>query len=249
MEGLQQGYNPIIAGAYGAQFGQGLYGGGYAPPLGGLMGSGIPGLLSQNIGRQQVPGQPTDGIGGIFQSYAAIDPMNGIGVQQAQQAQLLQQAQNQLAQQVQLAQLAQQLQLAQLAQQAQQQGSLGRWSPFGSQQPPFGAGPLTQAGRVDPITAAYIQQAQIAHLYQQLAQQAQLSQQAQFGHPFGHQGQYGQSQFGPGQIGQGWLGAQNPLQNLWQNPQFAGSQFGRTLPFQTIPLQAGQFQTGTMGVY
>jgi hypothetical protein len=184
--------------------------------------------------------------------------------------------QGQLGPQAHLAQLAQQAQLAQLVQQAQvaqqlAQQQLGR-SPYGldpisaaiaqqraqfGQQPQFGqhVGQQPQLApwlgvnplnRVDPITAAYIQQAQIAQLFQQLALQGQLGQPGQFGQQFG-QGpgqQFGSGQgqqFGPGQgqqfgqgpgqqfgqgPGQGWFGGG---QNPWANPHLA-TQYGRTQP-------------------
>jgi len=77
------------------------------------------------------------------------------------------------------------------------------------------------------MTAAYLQQAQIAQLCQQLALQGQLGQQGQFGHQSGYgvgQGQFGQGQMGQGQVGQG---GQNP----WVNPQLA-AQYARALPWQ-----------------
>lgn len=231
--GIQQGYNPMTTAGYASQpygtqlgqqspFGQpGGFGNG-GNPLSGLIGSGLPGLLSsQNVGRPVI-----DGANGIFQPYSNIDPMTAAYGQQAQ--------------------LAQQVQLAQLAQHLAQQQQLGRMSPFGVDpmsaafaQPRMQLAPQTQFGtpwlsvnplvnRIDPITAAYIQQAQIAQLCQQLALQGQLGQQGQYGHPFSH-GQFGQGQFGLGQINQGWLGGG---QNPWAQPQF-GNQFGRTLPFQS----------------
>jgi len=242
--GIQSGYNPMTAAAFASQpfasqfgqpqFGQPQFGqqspAGGGAPFGGLIGSGIPGLLSgQNIGRP--PGQVIDGFNGGLQSYNNVDPMTAAHLQQAQ-----------LAQQ---AHLAQQAQLAQLL--AQQQ--FGRTLPFGAdpmsamiaQQrtqfgppPPFAgwydANPLN---RIDPFTAAYLQQAQIAKLYQQLALQIQL----------GQQGPYSQGPFGPQfgiapqpvQTPSGWLGGGF---NPWANPQF-GASFGRTIPFPHG--SAGQF--------
>jgi hypothetical protein len=119
-----------------------------------------------------------------------------------------------LAQLVQQAQAAQQLAQQQLGRSpygfdpasaaiAQQRAQFGQ--PFGQQAqfaPWLGVNPLN---RLDPITAAYIQQAQIAQLLQQLALQ-------------GQQGQFGQ--------GQGWFsGGQNP----WVTQQLA-NQYGRTPP-------------------
>jgi hypothetical protein len=219
--GTQHGYNPVTS-----QFGQpGLFGG-YGSPIGGspfagIFNSGIGGGLlgPQNIGRQ--PGQVVDGVGGMFQNYGNIDPLTAAHIQHAQ---LVQQAQQQLAQQAQIAQLVQQ---AQLAQQIAQQQQFGRVPSFG---PSLGMDPISAAiaqqraqlgpqvglapwlgvnplNRLDPITAAYAQQAQIAQLCQQLGQQNQ------FGNP------YGQGQFGPA-----------VSQNLWTNP--LGAQLGRTSPFQ-----------------
>jgi hypothetical protein len=228
--GIQQGYNPLTSAAYASQ----PYApqSGQASPFGGVIGSGIGGLFGgQNIGRQ--PGQGIDGIGGMFQNYGNLDPMTAAHIQQAQLAQQMQLAQ----QQQQLAQLVQQ---AQVAQQLAQQQQVGRLSPFGvdpisvaiAQQRaqaglaggigvnpftnplnvnPFNFNPLN---RIDPITAAYIQQAQVAQLCQQLGQQGQFGQQLGYGH------------HGQGQFGQAWLGAG---QNLWANPQLA-TQFGRNLP-------------------
>lgn len=238
--GTQHGYNPMATAAFGTQpygsqigqpgqIGQQMFGA-TANPLSGLFGSGIAGLWSQNVARQ--PGQVIDGVGGMFQAYANpygnIDPLTAAAIQQAQLGQ-----QAQLAQQMQLAQIAQQL--------AQQQ--LGRVSSFGTdpisaaiaqQRGLFGQqmhltpfGGLNPLNRIDPVAAAYAQQAQIAQLCQQLALQSQLGQQSQFGHHFGH------GQFGQGQVG-GWLGGQS----LWANPQLATA-FGRGIPFQSTPFQYG----------
>jgi hypothetical protein len=224
--GIQQGYNPMTTAGYGSQpygtqlgqpgqFGQQGVFGSAGNPLNGLIGSGLPGLLNgQNGGRPGI-----DGVNGIFQPYNNLDPMTAAYSQQAQ--------------------LAQQVQLAQLAQHLAQQQQLGRMSSFGMDpmsaafaQPRMQMAPQNQfaapwlnsnpLNRIDPITAAYIQQAQIAQLWQQLALQGQLGQQGQYGHPFSN------GQFGQGQINQGWLGGG---QNPWQ-PQF-GNRFGGTLPFQS----------------
>jgi hypothetical protein len=222
--GIQQGYNPLMSAAYGSQpyasqFGQ-------VNPFGGVIGSGIGGLLGgQNIGRQ--PGQVIDGVGGMFQPYGNLDPMTAAHLQQqVQLAQQLQAAQQQLAQLVHQAHVAQHL--------AQQQ--VGRLSPFGvdpisaaiaqqraqlGQQVGFGINPLN---RMDPITAACIQQ-------------AQLAQQGVFGQ------QQGYGPLGQGQFGQAWLGAG---QNLWTNPQLA-TQFGRNLPL-SYGVSAGGFG-GQLPVY
>jgi hypothetical protein len=230
--GIQQGYNPLTSAAYASQpyasqFGQSGMFGGAPSPFGGLVGSGIGGLLGgQNIGRQ--PGQVIDGIGGMAQPYGNIDPMTAAQIQQAQLAQQLQLAQ----QQQQLAQLVQQAQVAQhIAQHHLAQQQIGRLSPFGvdpisaafAQQraqigPQVGFTPglgvnINPFNRIDPITAAYIQQAQAAQL-------CQLGQQGQLGQPLGY------GHLGQGQFGQGWLGAG---QNLSTNPQFA-TPFGRNLP-------------------
>ncbi|HEY2859029.1 MAG TPA: hypothetical protein VGJ21_11475, partial [Terracidiphilus sp.] len=224
---------------------QGLFGGAGGPLNGlmgsgmpGLFGG-------QNYGRHagQQGGQVTDGFGGMFQAYGNpygnnMDPLTAAQIQQsqwgqhnqfglpthlAQQAQLAQQ-QAQLAQLVQQSQVAQQLAQQQLGRSpygfdpasaaiAQQRAQFGQ--NFGQQAqlaPWLGVNPLN---RLDPLTAAYIQQAQIAQLLQQLALQ-------------GQQGQFGQ-QFGQGQgQGQGWFGAQNP----WVTQQLA-NQYGRTpsLPY------------------
>jgi hypothetical protein len=234
--GIQQGYNPMAA-AYSPQqpreFGQqGLFGN-PVNPLSGLMGSGIPGLFSgQNIGRQ--PGQGMEGFGGTFQPYGNpygnIDPMTAAHLQQTQLGQQGQFGlQTHPAQQAQLAQLVQQQVAQHLAQQRAQFGQpfgqqpqFGQQLPFGQQGQPspwLGVNPIS---RIDPITAAYILQAQIAQLCQQLALQGQLGQQGQIGHQLGYG--VGQGQFGQGQFGQG---GQNP----WVNPQVA-AQYGRTLPWQ-----------------
>jgi len=240
---------------YASQFGQpreygqqGLFGAA-GNPLGGLIGSGIPGLLSgQNFGRQ--PGQLTDGIGGMFQSYGNpygnIDPAIAAHIQQSQ----LQQAQ--LAQLIQQAQVAQQLVQQQLGRSpfgldpvsaaiAQQRAQFGQHPQFGQQAqfaPWQGVNPLN---RIDPIMAAYIQQAQIA---QQLALQGQVGQQNQFGHQFGQgqlgQSHFGQSQFDFGQQGQGQPGFGSGGLNPWASPQLA-TQYGRTLPWQYGPIGIGGY--------
>ena len=252
--GIQQGYNPMTAAyasqPYASQLGQpreygqqGLFGAA-GNPLSGLIGSGIPGLLSgQNFGRQ--PGQLTDGIGGMFQSYGNpygnIDPTIATHIQQSQLGQ-----QAQLAQLIQQAQVAQQLAQQQLGRSpfgqdpisaaiAQQRAQFGQQAQFAPWQ---GVNPLN---RIDPITAAYIQQAQIA---QQLALQGQLGQQNQFGHQFG-QGQFGQSHFGQGQFdfgqqGQGQLGFVGGGLNPWASLQLA-AQYGRTLPWQYGPIGIGGY--------
>lgn len=211
--GIQQGYNPITGAAYPTQQyagQQGLFG--VNPqinpqvnpqfnPLTGLMGSGIPGLFSSNI-------DPMN---------AALMPQTQWGQPFGQQPHLPQLAQ--LAQHVQLAQQLAQQQLGRLpfaldpisAAIVQQRAQVGPQAQFA---PWLGVSPLN---RIDPVTAAYIQQAQIAQLYQQLALQSQLGQQSQFGHAFGPgylgQGQFGRTlpwQFGPiGAIGN--YGGQPPI--------------------------------------
>ena len=209
--GMQQGYNPMTTAGYptqpyGSVFGQqnpfaqqnplgqqsqfgqpgqfgqqGLFGS-QINPLSGVIGSGIAGLQAgQYFGRQ--PGQLIDGFGGMFHAYGAMDPVTASQVQQAQQQQALQ---AQLAQQ----QIAQRLQFAQLA-----QSNLTPWLAANPQI----ANPFT---RLDPVTAAYVQQAQIAQLCQQLGLQGPIG---QFGHPIGF-GQQTPPWLGAGQ--QGWL---NPL--------------------------------------
>jgi len=227
--GIQQGYNPLTSAAfasqpYASQFGQPGTFSSVPSPFGGVIGSGIGGLLGgQNIGRQ--PGQVMDGIGAMSQPYGNIDPMTAVQIQQAQQLQLAQQQQ-------QLAQLVQQAQVAQHVAQHLAHQQLGRLSPFVNdpmsvaiaqqraliaQQagltPGLGLN-INPFNRIDPITAAYIQQAQAAQLCQQLGQQSQWGQPLGYGHP------------GQGQFGQGWFGAG---QNPWTNPQFA-TPFGRNLP-------------------
>src|SRR5689334_2210092 len=101
--GIQQGYNPMTAAAYGSQpygsqvgqpqFGQQAFGG-FGNPLSGLIGSGIAGLSGvQSIGRQ--PGQVIDGVGGMFQAYGnpygIVDPITIAHMQQTQLSQLAQQ--------------------------------------------------------------------------------------------------------------------------------------------------------------
>jgi len=215
--GIQQGYNPMTTAAYatqpyGSQFGQGFN---LGNPLSGLLGSGIPGLLSpQNIGRQ--PGQGVDSFGGMFQSYGNpygnIDPMTAAHIQQTQLAQL-----------------------------AQQRGLFGQQA---HQAPWLGMNPLN---RIDPITVAYVQQ-QIAQLCQQLLLQGQIGQ--QLGHGQFGQGQFGQSPFGQGQLGQGQPGQGWPGggQTPWANPQL-GSTFGRNVPFQSGPFQGVPLQYGAGGGY
>jgi len=204
--GMQQGYNPMTTAGYppqsslfgqqnpfgqqpqfgqAGQFGQqGLFG---SPvnPLSGVIGSGIGGLQGgQYFGRQ--PGQLIDGFGGMFHSYGGLDPVTA---SQIQQAQLQQALQAQLAQQ----QIAQRLHLAHLMQQ-----NLGPWA---------AANPFS---RLDPLTAAYVQQAQIAQLCQQSGLQGPIG---QFGHPMG----FGQ---------QPWL-----AQQQWPNPLLAAG-LSRGMPFQ-----------------
>src|SRR5258708_17480783 len=112
--GIQQGYNAMAGATYASQSspwqcGQGPLGV-TGTPFGGVIGSGILGLLgNQNIGRQ--PGQVIDGVSGMFQPYGNIpysnlDPVTAALIQQSQIAQ-----QSQLTQQTQLAQLTQQLEL------------------------------------------------------------------------------------------------------------------------------------------
>src|SRR5258708_38135818 len=81
MDGIQQGYPGV------AQFApQGLFGNLAGAPLGGMIGSGIPGLFGQqNVGRQM--GQVTNGMGGVFSPYNAVDPVTAAYLQQVQQAQ------------------------------------------------------------------------------------------------------------------------------------------------------------------
>jgi len=149
-QGIQQGY-PGVAGAYPPQFApQGIFGNFAGAPLGGMIGSGIPGLFGQqpglfgqqNVGRQT--GYGANGMGGSFSPFNnAVDPITASYLQAQQLAQLAQLAQ-QLVQQVQILQLAQQAQQAQLLGQsghgggqwghAQFGGQFGRVSPFQGQQ-------------------------------------------------------------------------------------------------------------------
>ena len=220
--GIQQGYNPMIAAyasqPYANQFGQpreygqqGLFAGN---PLSGLMGSGIPGLFGgQNLGRQ--PGQIIDGVGGMFQTFGnpSIDPVIAAQLQQSQLG-----PQALFGPQAQLAQLAQQ----QLGRTFALPPQFGPWHGQQAQLAPWlGATPVN---RIDPVTAAYIQQAQIAQLAQQLALQNQLGQQV------------GQGHFGQGQFGQGWLGGGGL--NPWASLQLA-AQYGRTQPWQYGPIGYG----------
>jgi len=223
--GIQQGYNPMAAGAYASQFApQGLLNNVAGAPLAGLIGSGIAGLLaSQNLIRQ--PGQFVDGFGG---NPYSVDPVTAY-LQQIQLAQ----------QQAQLAQQGQFGPQGQFAPQGQfgPQGWLGNHggilgNPYiGNQQ--FGNPLALLAGQpgqlspfgIDPVAAAYAQQR--AQLAQLLALQFQLAPQGQFGQgQLGQQGQFGQGQFGQGQYGQGWYG-QVPGQigsgigNPWLNSQLA----------------------------
>ena len=206
--GIQHGYNPITGAAYPSQQyagQQGLFGGPAnlpASPLTGLMGSGIPGLFS-NIDPVNAALMPQTQWGqpGLFGQQSHLPQL----AQMAQQAQLAQH----LAQQ-QLGRLPFGLDpiSAAIVQQRAQVGPQAQFAPW------LGVSPLN---RIDPITAAYIQQAQIAQLYQQLALQSQLGQQNQFGHAFGPgylaQGQFGRTvpwQFGPiGAIGN--YGGQLPI--------------------------------------
>lgn len=219
--GLQQGYNPLLGvgfanPGYGSPLGQftqqpqlGIQnpvGFQSQSPFGGLMGSGITGLLGAQT-RQG--GQVIDGITNLMSPYQSLDPV--LQIQQAQLAQLAQQAQlAQMAQQAQLAQLIQQPQLAQaLAQRTQ-------FAPFGLSNPWLA---LQAMNRIDPVTAAYVQQAQIAQLCQQLAMQGQLGQPG-----FGQQ--IGLGQFGPA-VGQ----------SPWTSPHL-----GRGLGWQASPFQGAGFQ-------
>ena len=146
MDGIQQGIQQGYPGA--AQFApQGLFGNLAGAPLGGMIGSGIPGLFGQqNVGRQM--GQGANGWGGVLALQCCRSGNGGLSAasstaasQLAQQSRapfagqiggqinpfqrfgvdpIAQQAQ-QLAQLAQLVQqLAQQVQITQLAQQAQQ---------------------------------------------------------------------------------------------------------------------------------
>lgn len=264
-QGLNQGY------AGGSQFSpwqtgqQGLFGGANMP-LGGLIGSGIAGLMGgQNYGRQ--PGQVIDGISAVFQGYnnpynnqlfnnqpynnqlysnnplySNVDPITAVHLQQhAQLAQLAQQ----LGQQQQIGRLGlDPISLAiaqQRAQFGQQLGQPGQMTPW-----------LNPMNRIDPVTAAYIQQAQIAQLCQQLALQSQLGQQNQFGQQGQFGNQAGQGNFGLGHVGQQGLFGQGHVgfgsQNLWPNPQLA-AQFGRMPSPYGMTGATGGYGGGQLPVY
>jgi len=219
--GIQQGYNPMAAGAYASQLGpQGLSHGLAGAPLAGLVGSGIAGLLTGQNARQ--PGQFVDGFGGTLVPHTA-DPVTAY-LQQIQLAQL----QAQLAQQ---GQVAPQGQFAHQGWFGHPAGSIGQplnatiggifgnpyvGNPYvGNQYAGNQIGLLaSQLGRfspfgIDPVAAAYAQQR--AQLAQLLAQQLQLGPQG----PFGQAGQFGQGWYAnvPAQIGGG-------IANPWANPQF-----------------------------
>lgn len=175
---------------------QGFFGSLLGGPVGGLIGNGIGGLFGNpTLGRQI--GQTAGTIGGSFLPFN-VDPMTAAYAQQVQQAQ---------AQQIQQAQLAQQLaQQGQLAPQGFFGSLLGQiGQPLGSAvgsifgNPALGGqlgGAAAQFGRflpfnVDPITAAYAQQAQLA------SQGFYGNMPPQFGQL--QPGQFGQSP--PGQFG------------------------------------------------
>src|SRR5260370_37614108 len=95
MDGIQQGY-PGVTGAYAPPFTpQSVFGNMPGAPLGGMMGSGIAGLLGQQNLNRPI-GQVTNGIGGTFLPLTATDPVTAAYLQQiqlAQQAQLASQPQ------------------------------------------------------------------------------------------------------------------------------------------------------------
>ncbi len=147
MDGIQQGIQQGYPGV--AQFApQGLFGNLAGGPLGGMIGSGIPGLFGQqNVGRQM--GQVTNGMGGVFSPYNAVDPVTAAYLQQAQQAQ-----QGQLAR-------------TQLNPSRVNSARSAGWRI------------RSIASAVDPITQQVQQLAQLAQLVHLLAQQVQITQLAQ----------------------------------------------------------------------
>ena len=220
--GIQQGY-PGVTGAFAGQFSPAVNLTGV--PLAGVVGSGISGLFGpQAIGRHL--GEAVSGIGVPLVPFIA-DPTTTALLQQAQ-----------------------------LAQQAQYipQGLFGNLlasvgQPFGSVVgSPIGgvAAPLARLSplSVDPLTAAYVQQAQLAQylVAQQLAQQAQLALQVAL--TLAHVSPFG-NLLGP-------LGQPIPyvVPGLWSNPLIAGqigglaSQLGRIPPFPAgiLGVAAGPWQ-------
>ncbi|HEY0682029.1 MAG TPA: hypothetical protein VGD45_06845 [Steroidobacter sp.] len=197
-------------GAYGPQLTpQGFFGGLLGGPLGGLIGGGIGGLFGNpNLGRQI--GQTLGTVGGGILPFS-VDPLTAAYAQQAQQAQLAPQGFfgnliGQLGQPV--------------------GGAIG--SIFGNQQLGNQLGGIAgQLGRflpfsVDPLTAAYAQQ----------AQQAQFAPQGFFGNLLG-------------QIGQplgGAIGSIFGNQQLGSQLGGVAGQLGRFLPFSVDPLTAAYAQ-------
>jgi len=207
--GIQQGY-PGVIGAFAGQLPPQVNLAGV--PLGGVLGSSVSGLFGpQNIGRHIGPA-----VGGIGA------PLVPLTVDPATTALLLQ------------AQLAQQVQLVPQGLFGNLLGPIGQ--PFASVLGgPIGGitGPLARLSpfSVDPVTAAYVQQAQLGQYLaaQQLAQQAQLAQQVAL--QLGHQGPFGNL------LGPFSQPITNAVPGLWSNPLITGqigglvSQLGRILPF------------------
>src|SRR6266404_6128471 len=171
MEGIQQGY-PGVTGAYAPQIPpQGLFGNLFSGPLGGVIGGGAQGLFGNaNIGRQYPP--------------VGMDPVTNAYQQQAQFGQQTP--------------FAQQIPFGQQGIFGSPQGVFGhplagaigglfgnqQWGnqPWGNPQWEGQMGGIGQIARspfgLDPITAAYVRQVQ-------LAQQSQLVPQGLFGSPVG----------------------------------------------------------------
>jgi len=219
LEGLQHGTQqmyPGVTAGYPPQVGPQT---GIGGPFGGVLGSGVQGLLGNIVGRQ-------------------IDPVTQAYLQQAQ------------LQQLQQAQLGPQVGIPGL--QGNPLATLG--TPFGPQQPwgsPMGIGQIGGLARLDPITAAYIQQAQIA---QQLVPQSLLGNPltALMGNPqqnigFGQQlgGQIGRPQpIGLDPITVACLQLAHALNQSYGSP-FGVPQFGPQIG--RLPFQMGGFPTAGYG--
>jgi len=198
---------------------QGFFGGLIGGPLGGLVGRGIGGIFG-NAGLGGHIGQMAGGIGGALLPFN-VDPITAAAyAQQAQQAQM---AQQQLAPQGwfgnALSQIGQPL-----------GGAIGGL--FGNQGLGQTIGGLAgQLGRmlpfnVDPVTAAYAQQALQAQQSQQLAPQGW------FGNALSHIGQ---------PLG-GAIGGLFGNQGLGQTIGGLAGQLGRMLPFNVDPVTAAYAQ-------
>ena len=235
-------------GGYGGQslMPQGLFGGLFGAPLGGMIGRGIGGLFG-NAGLGGQIGQMAGGIGGGLLPFQS-DPMLQAYLQQSMQPS----TQGQMPSPVQ--QLAPQGWVGNLIGQYGQPAGSAIGGLFG--QSGLGGqigGIAGQLGRLlpfqqDPISQAY---AQLAQQMQQLQQQMQQLQQLQQVHQWqGQQGQQSQAgqQFAPqgffgnllGQIGQplgGVIGGLFGQSGLGSQIGGAAGQLGRLLPFQMDPSQ------------